>query len=116
MVHWAHPLMSSIRNFLYRPPRFDASCRVDFISGDTILLGACVEVSESGLRVTFAGVTKPQTQGLITLYLDNRAFSAHAVIVEVHDEEAAVGFEYQSPQEETGIREFIKLLSTRSTS
>lgn len=103
--------MSSLRNFLYRFPRFDARNRVDFIYGDTVLLGCCIEVSESGLRGTFSATALPGTEGLITLYKNDRSFSAHAVLLEVHDDEATVRFQFQSQEEEAAIREFIHLLT-----
>lgn len=103
--------MSSLRNFLYRLPRFEASSRVDFIYGDTILLGSCIEISESGLRGTFSSAVLPETKGLITLYRDNRSFSAKALVLEVDENEVTARFEFQSQQEESAIREFIRLLN-----
>lgn len=104
-------IMSSLRKFLYRFPRFEAHNRVDFIHRDTILLGYCIEISESGLRGDFSDTAPPGTEGLITLYRDDQSFSAHAKILEVHENEATASFQFQSQQEETAIRDFIRLLA-----
>ena len=103
--------MSSPRTFLYRFPRFEAHNRVDFIYYDTVLLGYCLEISESGLRGTFSNTTLPGTEGLITLYQGDQSFCAHATILEVHENEATAMFQFQSQQEESAIREFIHLLA-----
>lgn len=108
--------MSSFRNFLYRLPRFEAKGRIDFIYGDTVLLGSCVEISESGLRGTFSNAAQPGTEGLITLYMGDKSFSAHAMILEVHEDEVTVRFQFESRLEETAIRDFITLLRSCSES
>ncbi|MGI4828109.1 MAG: PilZ domain-containing protein [Janthinobacterium lividum] len=103
--------MSSPRNFLYRFPRFEAHNRVDFIHHDNVLLGYCTEISESGLRGAFSDTALPGTEGLITLYRNDQSFCAHAMILEVHENEATARFQFQSLQEENAIREFIRLLA-----
>lgn len=103
--------MSALRNFLYRFPRFNADSRVDFISGETIHLGNCSEISESGLRCTFPIPVLPGLQGLITLYRNDKSFSAHASILESEEDEVTAVFDFQSAKEEASIREFIKALT-----
>ena len=105
-------VMSAIRNFLYRFPRFNADSRVDFISGETIHLGNCSEISESGLRCCFPVSVLPGSQGLITLYRNDKSFSAHASILEVEGDEATAVFDFQSAQEQASVREFIKALTS----
>lgn len=102
--------MTSLRKFLYRFPRFETSSRVDFIFGDTILLGVCREISESGLRSTFSNTVAPGTEGLITLYLNGKSYSANAVILETQGEETIAKFEFRSDHEREAIREILKLL------
>ena len=85
---------------------------MDFIYGDTILLGVCHAISESGLRGTFANAAVPGTKGLITLYKDELSFSAHALLLEVEGDEVTASFQFESPQEEAAIRDFLKLLSS----
>lgn len=106
--------MSSPRNFLYRFPRFEAGSRIDFIHGDTILLGYCHEISESGLRGNLSDTALPGTEGVITLYRDNKSFSSHAIILTVLGDEVTAGFQFYSQQEETAVREFIKILTSGS--
>lgn len=103
--------MSALRNFLYRFPRFCTDSRVDFISGEAIHLGTCSEISESGLRCSFPVPVLPGLQGLITLYRNDKSFSAHASILEVEGDEATAVFDFQSLKEQASIREFIKALT-----
>lgn len=104
-------IMSSLRQFRYRSPRFECTSRVDFISGDTIFLGCCTEISDSGLRVTFEDTVPSEVAGLITLYADGKGFSAHALILEVHDKETTAKFQFLSQHEAIAIRDFIRLLT-----
>lgn len=46
----------------------------------------------------------------MTVYKDEKSFSAHVVILEMQGEEAKARFDYQSPQEQAAIRALLKLL------
>ena len=87
---------------------------MDFIRGDTILLGSCIEISESGLRCTFSDTAVPGMEGLITLYREDKSFSAHAQILEVQGDEVTARFQFSTQEEEVAIREFIHLLRSGS--
>ena len=103
-----------MRDFLYRFPRFRTECRMDLIFGDAVVPGICLDVSESGLRGTFALPVPAGTEGLLTLYFDPAAeqgFQIHARIYVARNEETRVRFRYKSEQERLDLRECLKLLA-----
>lgn len=105
-----------MRDFLYRFPRFRTECRMDLIFGDAVVPGVCVNVSESGLRGTFASPLPAGTEGLLTLYFEQsgeQRFQIHARVYATRNEEARVRFRFKSEQERLDLREVLKLLTTR---
>ena len=108
----AHIAMNLIRSFLYRFPRFHTECPMDLIYGGSVVLGVCLNVSESGLRGTFANSVPAGTNGLLTLYPPNAGeqhFQVHVRIDSWRGDEARVRFCFQSEEERLRIRQFLKL-------
>jgi hypothetical protein len=103
--------MPSIRQFLYRLPRFKTEFPMDLILGDTVVLGVCVNLSESGLRGTFSYPLAAGTEGLLTLYHGDRSFQIHARIESIKADDARVKFRYDNDQEREDIRRFLKHLT-----
>ena len=105
-----------MRDFLYRFPRFRTECRIDLIFGEAVVPGVCLDVSESGLRGTFASPVPAGTEGLLTLYVERtgeQGFQIHARVYASRDEETRVRFRYKSEQERLALRELLKLLASR---
>ena len=103
-----------MRDFLYRFPRFRTECRMDLIFGDAVVPGICLDVSESGLRGSFALPVPAGTEGLLTLYFDPAAeqgFQIHARVYAARKEETRLRFRYKSEQERLDLRELLKLLA-----
>jgi hypothetical protein len=86
---------------------------MDLICRDSITPGACLEISESGLRGTFSGSVAPGSKGLLTLYKDERRFQAHVVVLSFRNDEARIKFRFQSRDEILAIRDLVYLLSLR---
>jgi len=107
--------MSRIRSFLYRFPRFTADCRMDFIHEETVVLGVCSNLSESGLRGTFAKDVPAGSEGLLTLYHNDRRFEVRAKVDTVREEDTLVHFQFQSDKERSAIGELIKLLGAENS-
>jgi hypothetical protein len=103
--------MSRLRSFLYRSPRFTADCRMDFIHGDSILLGSCSNLSESGLRGTFDGFIAPGTEGLVTLYHADRRLAVKATVYSVRQGEARLRFSANSDAERAAVSDLLKLFA-----
>ncbi len=105
-----------MRDFLYRFPRFQTECRMDLIFGDAVVPGVCLDVSESGLRGSFALPVPAGTEGLLTLYFDQAAeqgYQVHARVYSARNEETRVRFRYKSEQERLDLRELLKRFAPR---
>ena len=105
-----------MRDFLYRFPRFQTECRMDLIFGDAVVPGVCLDVSESGLRGSFALPVPAGTEGLLTLYFDQAAeqgYQVHAKVYSARNEETRVRFRYKSEQERLDLRELLKRFAPR---
>ena len=105
-----------MRDFLYRFPRFRTECRMDLIFGDAVVPGICLDLSESGLRGTFASPIPAGTEGLLTLYVEGageQGFQIHARVYASREEEARVRFRFKSEQERLGLRDLLKLIAPR---
>ena len=103
-----------MRDFLYRFPRFRTECRMDLIFGDAVVPGICQDISESGLRGTFASPVPEGTEGLLTLYFDKageQGYQVHARVYTARNDEARVRFRYRSGQERLGLQELLKQLA-----
>jgi hypothetical protein len=103
--------MSRLRSFLYRSPRFAADCRMDFIHGDCVLLGTCLNLSESGLRGTFDGVVAPGTEGLLTLYHADHRLAVKATVYSVREGESRLRFSPTSDAERAAVADLLKLFA-----
>jgi hypothetical protein len=100
--------MDRIRSFLYRYPRFTVDCRMDFIREDSIVLGSCYDLSQSGLRGTFAQVIAPGAKGVVTLYLGEKRVEVQAIVTSLRDDETRMRFQFASDKERTALREVLK--------
>lgn len=89
---------------------------MDFLYGESVVLGVCVDLSESGLRGTFSKPLPPDCSGLLTLYHDGHKFETQARIDSASEEETRVSFEFHSDKERNALSKFLKLLGSRSSS
>ena len=103
-----------MRRFLYRLPRFRTEVPLDFIVGDTVFLGVCVNISESGLRANFSLPVVPGSEGLITLYWNDVGYQSHALVESVKQDEARIRFLFQSNEEHRTIHQLLQHLSPPS--
>lgn len=89
---------------------------MDLIFGDAVVPGICLDLSESGLRGTFAYPVAAGTEGLLTLYLENAGeygHQVHARVYSTRNDEARVRFRYRSEQERIELRDLLKSLAPR---
>ena len=106
--------MNAIRRFLYRSPRFIADCRMDFLYGDSVALGLCSNLSESGLRGTFSQVVPQGSEGLLTIYQGEQKFEVKAIVETTRENESRVRFEYESAEQHASIADLIKSVGAAS--
>jgi hypothetical protein len=103
--------MNRIRSFLYRYPRFTVDCRMDFIREDSIVLGTCFDLSQSGLRGTFVQTVAPGAKGVVTLYLGEARFEVQASVSSVREDEIRMRFQFESDKERAAMRDLLKDLA-----
>jgi hypothetical protein len=89
---------------------------MDLILGDAVVLGHCLDISESGLRGTFADSVPLGSEGLLTLYRGDLSVQVRAKVNSFQADEARIRFRYDSNQERDAVRSFLKLLLPPSPS
>ncbi len=99
--------INRIRSFLYRYPRFNVDCRMDFIREDSIVLGTCFDLSQSGLRGTFVQTVAPGAKGIVTLYLGERRLEVQATVSSIRDDETRMRFQFDSEKERVALRDIL---------
>ena len=105
-----------MRRFLYRLPRFKAEIPMDLVVGEAVILGVCLDLSESGLMGTFSHPVKAGAEGLITLYHERESFQVQARIDALRANEARVSFKFETEREREALRAFMRILFPGSPS
>jgi hypothetical protein len=103
-----------MRSFLYRLPRYKTEIPMDLILGNAVILGLCLNLSESGLLGTFSNPVAVNSEGLLTLYYNQRSYQVHGQIEGYQGDQTRVGFHYASDAEQESIRSLLKLLIPES--
>jgi hypothetical protein len=84
---------------------------MDFIREDSIVLGTCYDLSQSGLRGTFVQVVAPGAKGVVTLYLGERRLEIQATVSSLRDDETRMRFQFDSEKERAALRDILKDLA-----
>ena len=87
---------------------------MDFIYGSSIVLGTCSNLSESGLRGSFAESVPAGSEGLLTLYYADQKFEVQAIVDSAQEEETRLRFQFRSDKERSTIAALLKLLGSKS--
>jgi hypothetical protein len=87
---------------------------MDFIHGDSVFLGNCTDLSESGLRGTFIEPVAAGAAGLLTLYVEEQGFEIQAKVESVHGNEARLRFSIASDEERIALLGLVKIFTARS--
>jgi len=87
---------------------------MDFIYGDSVALGVCTNLSDSGLRGAFSQYVPSGAEGLLTLYHGDQRVVVQAQFYAGNGEEARVQFRFQSDQERAAIGDLLKILAAGS--
>ena len=102
---------SRMRKFLYRLPRVETSLPMDFLLGDAVVLGTCVNLSESGLQGTFTQTLQPGTEGITTVYHGDHSFQIKGRIASLRGDRAHLHFCFDTEEQKKSAKAFLKLLS-----
>ena len=100
-----------MRKFFYRLPRIEKSLPMDFILGDTVILGTCLNLSESGLRGTFTQIIRPATEGLTTVYQGEHSFQVKGRVASLRGDMTHVHFCFDSEEQRQAAKAFFKLVA-----
>jgi hypothetical protein len=84
---------------------------MDFIREDSIVLGTCFDLSQSGLRGTFVQTVAAGAKGVVTLYLGEKRFEVQAIVSSLRDDETRMRFQFASDKERIAMRDLLKDLS-----
>ena len=84
---------------------------MDLIVGEAVIIGTCVNISESGLRGPFSSPIPAGADGMLTLYHGETSFQVDAHVESFRAGEARVRFVLKSDQELEDLRAFLKLLT-----
>lgn len=108
----------SIRNFAYRHPRFATKLEMDFVVGDTVILGVCESISDSSVFVKLSDIPSPGAAGVVTLYCGGQSWSVHALVAAStpgasDQDHAALLFAFQDEEERESVRSLITQLKLR---
>jgi len=102
---------SRMRKFLYRLPRVETSIPMDFILGDSVVLGTCLNLSESGLHGTFTQIILPGTEGLTTVYHGEHSFQIKGRIASLRGDSMHMHFCFDSEEQRQAAKAFFKLVA-----
>lgn len=89
---------------------------MDFIQGDTVTIGTCTDISESGLRGTFSENLPPGAQGLLTLYHAEHTCQMQAKVYPIRDKEVRIRFSFSSEKQRDEMAALIKFLTAQPRS
>jgi hypothetical protein len=84
---------------------------MDLIVGNAVILGLCLNISESGLRGTFSNPVALKSEGLLTLYYNQRSYQVHAQVDGFNGDEARVEFRFASDKERSDIHDLLNLVA-----
>ena len=89
---------------------------MDFVCGDAVFLGACTDLSDSGLHGTFTEDLAVGAEGLITLYHEEQSFQVRGKVYSVRSGEVRIRFNFATDRERSIIVGLTKTLAARSRS
>lgn len=104
-----------LRNFSYRYPRFKTELAMDFISGQLVVPGVCDSISEAGLSGRLADHVLAGEAGIVTLYHEDRRYSACASISHIQGHAIGFNFLFATQEERTEMRALVAMVRTKST-
>ena len=92
-----------------RSPRFDLHLPIRFFSTDGLATGHCVNVSETGMRVTFERPIDFWLEGELDFVLDDLRFNIKARVVRVDIREAGMLFHIDTDADKLTVEKLLEL-------
>ena len=100
-----------MHTYNYRLPRYSASFPVYLVFGDVVAVGLCEDISEAGLRGTFARPVPVSTRGLLSLNHPKGILGVEARVAYISDGKMVLRFLFSSEQERGTLRRFLSVLT-----
>jgi hypothetical protein len=97
-----------------RAPRFDLNLPIRFFSPDGMVSGRCVNVSESGIRITFDRPIDIWLEGDLSFLIGTQYVSIKARVVRVDGRDAGLWFHIHSEADKSVITQLLALADRQS--
>ena len=100
-----------MHTFHYRLPRYSIHFPVEFLVGETTILGRCTDISEAGLRGQFRQPMPVGSAGLLTLNHAPWRIEVGARVAYFSSEQMVLRFVCGSAYERARLRQFMLALA-----
>ncbi len=103
--------MTFVNPFLYRLPRFDVNFSLDFVLGDSITTGHCLNLSHTGILARFAYPLRTGAAGSLRLKPASRVFELRAHVTHTEGLRSGLQFDFANDQEQQVIVALVEAIS-----
>jgi hypothetical protein len=100
-----------MQNYQPRAPRFDLHLPIRFFSTDGLATGHCVNVSETGMRVTFERPIDFWLEGELDFRIEDRQFNIKARVVRADVRDAGLLFHINNDADRLTVAKLLELAS-----
>jgi hypothetical protein len=100
-----------MQNFQPRAPRFDLHLPIRFFSTDGLATGDCVNVSETGMRVTFERPIDFWLEGELDFRIEDQQFNIKARVVRADVRDAGLLFHINNDADRLTVAKLLELAS-----
>ena len=100
-----------MQNYQPRAPRFDLHLPIRFFSTDGLATGHCVNVSETGMRVTFDRPIDFWLEGELDFRIEDHPFNIKARVVRADVRDAGLLFHIDNDADRLTVAKLLELAS-----
>jgi hypothetical protein len=100
-----------MQNYQPRAPRFDLHLPIRFFSTDGLATGHCMNVSETGMRVTFERPIDFWLEGELDFRIEDRQYNIKARIVRADVRDAGLLFHIDNDADRLTVAKLLELAS-----
>jgi len=103
-----------MQNYQPRAPRFDLHLPIRFFSTDGLANGHCINVSETGMRVTFERPVDFWLEGELDFLIEEQKFTIKARVVRADVRDAGLLFHIDSDADRLTITKLLEIASPQT--
>jgi hypothetical protein len=104
-----------MQNHQARAPRFDLDLPIRFFSTDGMIVGRCVNISESGIRGTFDSPVDVWLEGDLSFQVDGQYLGIRARVVRADGRDAGLWFRINSETDKSIIAKLLAMAEQQSS-